>query len=278
MLTWTSNHERAMSSSITPPPLSPPGRLGLLGETRTALDLLTMLGPLASAQLRAPRERARRRTVVAVPGFGADARFFAPLRHYLRRHGYDATDWGLGRNLAGVNLRHRLEDISSAWPIEARAPYRGEGGVPYLCERFVEHLRQRHEPEPVTLLGWSLGGYIAREVARDLPQLVEQVITLGAPTVGGPKYTLAAPFFTRRGMDLDWIESVIADREREPIRQPITAIYSRSDGIVNWQASLDGHSPNVRHVHVPSAHVGLVFNPRVWTEVLRALGGLDESA
>ncbi|MEO0424135.1 MAG: alpha/beta fold hydrolase [Pseudomonadota bacterium] len=254
-------------------PLRPPGRIGLIGESRTALDLLTMLGPLAKAQLLPRRAREHPRTVVAVPGFGADDRFLAPLRHYLGRHGYDATGWGLGRNLAGVNMRHELKDISAAWPIEPREPYRGEGGVPYLCERFIEALRERHanDDRPLTLIGWSLGGYIAREAARDLPQLVEQVITLGAPTIGGPKYTLAAPFFSRRGMDLDWIEAVIERREQHPIHQPITAIYSRSDGIVRWQASLDSHSPNVRHVQIPSAHLGLIFNPRVWREVLRAL-------
>ncbi|MEM9385682.1 MAG: alpha/beta fold hydrolase [Pseudomonadota bacterium] len=257
--------------STASPHLSPPGRLGLIGESRTALDLLTMLAPLAAAQLR-PRQP-RQRTVVAVPGFGADDRFLAPLRHYLHRHGYDAIGWGLGRNLAGVDMRHALEDISNAWPIEPREPYRGEGGVPYLCERFIETLREQHATHgrPLTLVGWSLGGYIAREAARDLPQIVEQVITLGAPTVGGPKYTMAASFFTRRGMDLDWIEAVVERRERQPIQQPITAIYSRSDGIVQWQASLDGHSPNVRHVQIASAHLGLIFNPRVWAEVLAAL-------
>ncbi len=261
-------------------PLSAPGRLGLIRETRTALDLLTMLGPLASAQLRAPPAPSQPRTVVAVPGFGADDRFFAPLRYYLRRHGYAAAEWGLGRNLAGVDMRHELQDISAAWPIEPREQYRGEGSVPYLCERFVEQLHSRYSQtgQALTLLGWSLGGYIAREAARDLPELVEQVITLGAPTIGGPKYTLAAPFFARRGMDLDWMEAVIAQRESRPIRQPITAIYSRSDGIVSWQASLDAHSPNVRHVQVPSAHLGLVFNPRVWAQVLDALKAHDQES
>ncbi len=253
--------------------LAPPGRLSLLLETRTAIDLARMLVPLAGAQMRAASAPAPTTPVLVLPGFGTDDRVMAPLRHDLTRRGYAAEGWGMGRNLAGVNLRHRLEDISAAWDIEARQDYRGEGGVPYLCERFVERVRVRHEAlgRPITLLGWSLGGYIAREAARELPGIVDRVITLGAPTIGGPKYTMAARFFRQRGMDLDWIEDVVRSREARPIRQPITAIYSRSDAIVTWRAAIDHHSPDVRHVEVSAAHLGMVFQPEVWSHVVEAL-------
>ncbi len=253
--------------------LSAPNRLSLLLETRTAIDLLAMLGPLALAGLRAPRVREDGPVVVVIPGFGTDGRYMAPLRHYLARRGHACEDWGLGRNLAGVNLRHRLDDVSPAWEIEPRENYRGEASVPILCDRLMQRLSERHAASGrrIALVGWSLGGYVARECARDLPDVVERVITLGSPTIGGPKYTQAAGFFRGRGMDLDWIEAVVQRRGSRPIRQPITAIYSRSDGVVSWRASVDECSPKVRHIEVSAAHMGLPFNPRVWRHVGEAL-------
>ncbi|MEO0975213.1 MAG: hypothetical protein AAFX85_19155, partial [Pseudomonadota bacterium] len=154
--------------SHDPSPLSPPPAHALLGELRTVFDVVGMLGPLAASRLRSAPP-APTRTVVVLPGIGTDDRVTAPLRFYLRRHGYDAQGWGLGRNLAGLNLRHQLSDISSAWPIEAREDYRGEGSVPMLCDRFVAHLKSQYGERQVVLVGWSLGGYVAREAARELP-------------------------------------------------------------------------------------------------------------
>ena len=96
---------------------------------------------------------------------------------------------------------------------------------------------------------------------------------MGSPTIGGPKYTAAASFFRIRGMDLDWIEAEIAGRERQPITQPITAIVSKSDGVVSWQAAWDHHSPNVQHIEVRAAHLGMGFNPTIWGHVTEALEG-----
>ena len=123
----------------------------------------------------------------------------------------------------------------------------------------------------MSLVGWSLGGYMAREVARDLPGIVERVVTMGSPTVGGPKYTAAARFFNRNGMDLDWIEREIARRESRPIAQPITAIVSKTDAIVDWNAAIDRSSPRVEHIELDAAHLGMGFNLDVWSCVLAAL-------
>jgi hypothetical protein len=78
-------------------------------------------------------------------------------------------------------------------------------------------------------------------------------------------------------MDLDWIEEEVAGREANPIQQPITAIYSRSDGVVDWRACIDHHSPNVRHVEVNAAHLGMGFNPTIWRHIVQALdlGGTE---
>jgi pimeloyl-ACP methyl ester carboxylesterase len=78
--------------------------------------------------------------------------------------------------------------------------------------------------EPVRLVGWSLGGVLARETARDRPELVRRVITLRSPIVGGPKYTTVGRAYRQQGVDLDALEAAIETREATPIRVPITAI------------------------------------------------------
>jgi pimeloyl-ACP methyl ester carboxylesterase len=126
----------------------------------------------------------------------------------------------------------------------------------------VEKLATR-EGRPVRLVGWSLGGYLAREAARDLPHRVDRVVTLGSPVIGGPRYTTTAGFYRAKGTSFDDIDARIAERERNPIQVPITAVYSKSDGVVDWRACIDRTSPHVEHVRVRSSHVGLGFSPEV---------------
>ncbi|MFT4633775.1 MAG: pimeloyl-ACP methyl ester carboxylesterase [Candidatus Azotimanducaceae bacterium] len=263
---------KARLNADNPTTLTPPSKLAMLKEARVALDLIRMLLPLAGAQLR-PAASPRGSPIIVAPGFGSDNRYTRPLRHYLQRLGFRAEGWGLGLNLAGVNLEHQLDDLSGGWDVARREVYNGEGSVPYLCDLFTDqvHARFKHFGEPITLIGWSLGGYVAREAARDLPNAVCRVITLGSPTIGGPKYTAAASFFASRHMDMDWIETEVAKRESRPIQQPITAIVSRSDAIVSWAAAQDHYSPNVRHIEVNAAHLGMGFNPTIWRHITQAL-------
>jgi hypothetical protein len=102
-------------------------------------------------------------------------------------------------------------------------------------------------------------------------------VTLGAPVVGGPKYTASAPMYVRKGHDLDEIERKAAEREAVPIRVPIEAVYSRSDGIVAWRACIDHHSPDVRHHAVVSSHLGLVASPSVFRLVAEVLPDVEHS-
>jgi len=252
--------------------LSAPGGAALLRESRVVIDAVRMLGPMLGAHLQ-PRREMRPLLVILAPGFGSDDRYLAPLRRYLSRKGFQSEGYGLGRNLAGIDLPHRLEDLSDRWQFSAKTDYRGEASVPYLCDRLIDRINKRHAETglPVALIGWSLGGYLCREAARDLPEIVRSVITLGAPTIGGPKYTAAAALFRKRGTDLDWIEAEIKRRESVPIRQPITAIFSKTDGIVSWQACIDHYSEKVQHVEINGSHLGLGFNPSVWEHITAAL-------
>ncbi|MDB4511979.1 alpha/beta hydrolase [Arenicella sp.] len=262
----------------TPSPSGPPKRSKLILESRTVINAAGMLFNIAAGKLKASKANQDQPPIILLPGFGSDCRYLKPLSKFLNRHGYKTEDWGLGFNFAGQNLRHKLTDISDKWDITPNhgydpETYRGEGGVPYLCDLATQKILKRATEldSQVILLGWSLGGYIAREVARDLPNQVAHVITLGAPVIGGPKYTAAARYFSRKGFDLDWIEIESEKRNSKPIQQAITAIYSKSDAIVDWRATIDKINPNVEHIEVSAAHLGMGFSQKVWACILTAL-------
>lgn len=221
--------------TIDPEPIRPPGRLDTLQELRLPIDVLRWAPSwLAMKSGRATQPR----TAILCPGFGAGPRSMRVMESFLRRRGHRARDWGLGRNTGDARqLRARLKGV--------------------VEESIAAHA------EAVVLVGWSLGGYIAREYAREHPDEVRKVITLGSPVIGGPRYTVTAEWYRSQGHDLDEIDRAIAARYETPLRVPVTAIYSRRDGVVAWRACIDHWSPNVRHVEVSETHVGLGFAPRV---------------
>ena len=231
--------------------LRPPSPVSILGEARIVAEWLALRFSLPLVKRTAPRSSGD--PVLVVPGFGTDDSWTASLRRFLGSLGYDVRGWGLGRN---------------------------HGRVPELIPRLAEQTAELAGAggRPVRLIGWSLGGYLAREVARDLTDLVHEVITLGSPVVGGPKYTATAPWYVRRGYDLDEIEAGLEQRESVPIRVPIRAVYSRSDGVVSWQACIHHRSPNVTHHPVVSSHLGLVASPGVFRIVARLLADSDSGS
>ncbi|MCF4166513.1 alpha/beta hydrolase [Zavarzinia compransoris] len=238
---------------MTPPPKAPrpPRRLDSLREIGAGLDLLRgvadstrrMVLPFGGATL---ADLGQGRRVAVLPGFGADDLSTSVLRRHLAHRGFRAEGWHLGRN---------------------------SGDVVGAVIRFTERLsfRVAAAGRPYALVGWSLGGYIAREVARNRPDLVERVVTLGTPVRGGPKYTVFAPVYRARGLDLDRIESRIAARETVPLTVPVTALYSRRDGIVGWRACLSPDEPMVRHEEIATSHCGMGFAPEVLARVAAIL-------
>jgi pimeloyl-ACP methyl ester carboxylesterase len=224
-----------------------PSRLATLLELRAPLDWATLL--LRAPQLlRAPRGDGR--PIMLLPGFGTDESSMRPLGKYLGYLGYDVYEWGLGRNGGKVDtytqaIGRRTQQISETL-----------GGV------------------PLTLIGWSLGGVIARETARLFEPHVREVITLGTPILGGPKYTAAAERFARsENLDLDRFELEVHDRNSVGIRQPVTSIYSRLDGVVGWRASVDVYNEHARNIEVYSSHFGIGANGRVWRLIADILAG-----
>jgi len=175
--------------------------------------------------------------IVLLPGFGSSARAMFALRNLLKNQGFRVDDWGLGVN---------------------------DGDVPRLLEAMTLKLKQSSDDgEQLILVGWSLGGYIAREAARECPAAVRKIITLGTPVIGGPRYTAAAGFYSRRGWDLDEIDHETLMRYETPLTLPVTALYSRRDGVVAWQACIDQWSPNITHIEVDCTHLGMAYEPSV---------------
>ncbi len=243
----------------------------LIRELRVIPDLLTL--PLSFVGMKEPVVQTS--PVIVLPGFGAGEGTMRPLRTFLRRQGFAVHDWGLGVNKAGLDIPHDLDDLGPTWPKRPLHPYRREGGVAFLTDRMVENVLALYEQAntPVSLVGWSLGGTIAREVARDVPWAVKQVVTLGSPFIGGPKYTAAANRLRNSGLNLDWIEEQAIQREVRPVKVPITALVSPTDGIVDFRAAFDHHSEDIEHIQIDVAHLSMGFNRKVWKQVLTSLRG-----
>lgn len=254
-----------------------PSRVNLFREAFAGFDAIGAPAALLRAQLSPMPGASSRGPVVVLPGLGANDLSTAPLRRFLNLAGFASEGWGLGFNRGGRGLIRELSELSERWTVDRTRPHAGEGDVPALCDVFIDRVKARTDElgEAVSLVGWSLGGYVARETARDLPDEVRSVVTLGAPAIGGPKHTSIAPLYRARNIDLDWIEEETEKRHDRPIMQPITAIYSERDGIVSSYAAIDEFSPNVRHVRVDASHFGMGLNPKVWRLVVDALTGDD---
>jgi alpha/beta superfamily hydrolase len=223
--------------------LAAPSWLTAIGESLSPLEFTRLLAALPDLAL---QPRGKGEAVVVLPGYGASDTSTRPLRGYLSWLGYAAEGWNLGRN---------------------------RGDVQNFVRAVSQKIQRQCETSgaPVHLIGWSLGGVIAREVARENPDQVHQVITMGSPLVGGPKYTTMGRLFERQGANLDELEARIAARESRPIRVPVTSIFSKRDGVVGWQASIDRHSPEADNIEVGATHLGLGISPDVYRIIARKL-------
>lgn len=222
------------------PPAGRPSRRLLLGEVTGLLQLPRLM---RAAPWLAGASSGDGTTVIDLPGWKAPEASNTVMRTWLRWLGYDAHGWGLGTN---------------------------DGEPVRDAELLAERLAAQEAAQPVVLLGWSLGGVVAREVARTVPDRVAKVITYGSPVVGGPSHTIAASSYGVA--ECLRIEELAARLDAAtPLTVPVTAIYTRRDGIVDWRACIDHTSPDVRHVEVRSPHLALGFDPDVWMTVADVL-------
>lgn len=219
--------------------------------------------------------------VIVVPGLWATDKTMWALRRFLNASGYDAQGWNMGRNLAGRGWRGAIDDLSDGWAIGERERHNnGEGAVPALCDHFGASVKARSESlgRPIALVGWSLGGFLAREAARDHPNNVSAVITLGSPLIGGPKYTFVEGRYRRRGLDVDWIAEQTIARHAVPIGCPVTSIYSKNDAIVHWSTSIDRWTPQAKHYEVTCTHTAFGFHAPTFQIVKSELDKAYETA
>jgi len=228
--------------------IQPPSSSYVIREVRGLIELPRLLIGFPSL---ARQPRGNGEPILVLPGHGAGDGSTAVLRAYLRLLHYRPRGWGLGVNhgVIGESLPHLLRRLANL---------------------------SRRSKRQVIIIGWSFGGYLARELARERPDLVRLVVTLGTPVVGGPKYTVAAESYRKRGIDIDAIAAEVDFRNQAaPLETPVVAIYSRIDALVAWQACIDHQTLNVEHVEVHSTHYGLGFSPDVYRIIAQRLAQTD---
>jgi pimeloyl-ACP methyl ester carboxylesterase len=228
--------------------LIPAPHMGLLAlELRAFWEFGAVL-PAWPALMQAPRGDGHR--VIVLPGLAANDTSTVPLRKYLESLGYEVTGWQMGSNFgprAGV-----LD------------------GIKQLVQQTFEASGKKrgHRSEKVSLIGWSLGGIYAREIAKEMPECVRSVITLGTPFAGGPRSTNAWRLY-------EMVSNRKIDREEENFElhvapsMPATSVYSKTDGIVAWQGSIQSQDAGIGHaqtenVQVLASHFGIGLNPSAW--------------
>lgn len=214
---------------------------------RAAFEAASMFARLPTL-LAAPRGDGH--TVMVLPGFATSDLMTQALRNYLSWLGYYSEPWRLGFNTGYLklgedeaDLRARLADLAA----------RAEGKV--------------------SLIGWSLGGVMARQMAREHPEMVRRVITLGSPFTGNPDAIAIRRLYQLiSGENLEsetWKKRF--ERDRHAPNVPCTAIYSPTDGITAWQNCIEEPAAHTENIEVRGSHLGLTHNPAVLLHVAEIL-------
>jgi len=230
-----------MTAKTASAPARPPSKLLALTEPSRAMGELAAFVALRPAMSMLPKGDGH--GVLVLPGFMASDSSTRPMRNLLKRLEYDVVGWELGRNLRVDN--ERVEKMASC----VGALHERTGGK-------------------ISIIGWSLGGVFARELAKMMPKKVRQVISLGSPISDDRGHTNAARLF-----------EMLNGREPEPLKSgrftglhqappvPTTSILTKGDGVVHWRGSVQdrAHSDHseVENIEVMASHIGLGVNPAV---------------
>lgn len=177
--------------------------------------------------------------VLALPGFMATDHSTAPLRKYLENLGYPAYSWDLGRNTAKIEF---LE----------------------ILLQKIEQIYEEHE-EQVSLIGWSLGGVFARQLAKARPEMIRQIVTLGSPFLGvhQPNNVAWVYNLVSGGKRIRDIDPALFENIPLPAPVPTTAIYTKEDGIVPWEMCIEIEDEIHQNIQVRGSHLGLGVNHAV---------------
>jgi pimeloyl-ACP methyl ester carboxylesterase len=224
--------------------IAPPARWHTLLEGRVAAEASLLMMQLPMLRLQLPKGQG---PVMVLPGFMTDDTSTWLLRRFLSSLGYDVAPWSMGLN---------------------------RGPMMALLGPLIDRLQtwQNETGERPSLVGWSRGGTLSREIARDQPELIRSVITLGSPVRGGVHGTSIGRWVTAEtGLTPQQLNQILRERQRRPITTPVTAIYSKTDGVVSWQACIDDLNPSVEHKIVESSHMGLGVNAAVYRLIAKAL-------
>ena len=199
------------------------------------------LGWLLNVPLRSVCKNGDGHPVLVLPGLGTGDSSTHYLRTFLDDIGYKAHGWKLGRNLGP-----RKGLVTMLDNVEAR-----------LVQIYEESGKQ-----PVSIIGWSLGGIYAREIAKRRPELVRQVITLGTPFKATAGETNAAGLYEVLSGDTSHRDPNVIAEIAIPPKLPFTSIYSKSDGVVHWECCIEDIGAMSENIEVPGAsHLGLGHNP-----------------
>lgn len=226
-----------MTRNVSATTTAPPPLWKAAGELR----VLLALGRSVLTRRR-PQRRANGDPVLVVPGFATSDTATAVLREHLSAAGFDVHTWDLGIN---------------------RGP-RGD-----VMRRLSSRVRSiaRRTRRRVRIVGWSLGGLMARAVAGRLPRYVDRVIALGAPLSADPRSShLSRVYQWLGGLNPD--DRAIKALVRDAHSAPVISIFSRNDGVVAWEASATAPG-ECRALEVDATHLSLVVDPEVLEVVAR---------
>jgi hypothetical protein len=237
-----------LDSASTQTPLHDiaPPHLALVALEMRAFWEFGAVVPTWPALQKAPRADAKAdgSNVIVFPGLSAGDLSTVPLRKYLDSLGYATQGWNQGLNL---------------------------GPRPGVLEAARQQITDtfNQSGHKVSLIGWSLGGVYARELAKMMPEMVHCVITLGTPFAGSPKSTNAWRVYEFASGRKTEIERSNFDLPTAPT-VPTTSIFSRTDGVVAWQGSIQAPSARnmkTENIEIFASHVGMGLNPSAWWAV-----------
>ncbi|MEO0682339.1 MAG: alpha/beta hydrolase [Pseudomonadota bacterium] len=215
--------------------MKPPSRTLLMMEMRAIPELLGF--SLSWPALTAISPRGDGQPVLVLPGLITSDRATRPLRGWLRTLGYRTYGWEMGRNY---------------------------GPLPGVEEGLIARLEELADTSgrKVSIVGWSLGGIYARQLAKMRPELVRQVISLGSPFNGDPRATNAWRVYQlASGQSVEDNDRHMGGAISKTPPVPTTAIYSKTDGICAWRSCMEAEGPQAENIEVAASHCGLGHHP-----------------